>query len=586
MSRRVDPPPKQAPTTVLCQRGETAWESPRVRQPAGVCGGIRVWSGMSTSPVLPLMADGTLPPVPLLLRWLARLAEQRIRSVRLEHLPPGNGSLPDLLASAGIEVLALMHSPFKQPFHWQGWSGGRVLVADSASGSATGSVTMLHHGELPWSATTGTIDPALTSAITEARVDDVAAVRDLGPGAAWRRLLDQLDGSRSGHNETEPPAATRAPALLGVCNPLAVARRMLVALPASEDAAPVGLRDQRGARHAVQVVDGAHGRELLTSVQLGALEAVTLESFDHAVAGSHWEVSSTVIDNGRVRAELDHLGQIVRLCCDGRFVAWSGPALQATIAGLPMGGAATISVLETGPVRARIGVTRQCDGGSLQLLYTVHAHEPVLRVAATWDGPAGLRLDCPTPVHAAPLEIGGELSGWSVPQHARGDLETLRPIAGLRWARLSGSDRHGLAVSGQPTMTVSAHAGCLSLHLANCASFALCESAWPVQDLGIAAWSLSLSTPGHLTTHANPALLRLAGDGVVPWWSARPDGWRGEILLGQPHGLRGRCTLYLSAHEAVRCHLDGNATPLRRTADGDGFEVDLAAGGITTVRWR
>lgn len=541
---------------------------------------------MSTSPVLPLMVDGTLPPVPLLLRWLARLAGQQIRSLRLEHLPPGNGALPDLLESAGIEILVLAHRPCTHPFHWEGWSGGRVLVADCTTTSATDGVTMLHHGELPWSATTGTLDPALADAISEARGDDVAAIHDGGPGATWDRLLDQLDGDNSTHAGTETPAAARASAPLMVCNPLAIARRMLVTLPAPMDAAPVGLRDQRGARHPVQAVDGAHGRELLISLHLGALESVSLEPFDHAVAGCHWEVGSTVIDNGRVRAEFDHLGQVVRLCCDGRFVAWSGPALQATIAGVPVGGTASVSVLETGPVRARIGVTRTCDGGTLTLLYTVHAHEPVLRVAATWDGPAGLRLDCPTPVYAAPLEIGGELSAWNVPQHARGEHATMRPIAGLGWARLSDSDRHGLAVAGLPTMTVSAHAGCLSLHVAHRASFALGESAWPARDLGIAAWALALNTPGQRTTRANPALLRLVGDGVVPWWSARPDGWRGEILLGQPHNPGGRCTLYLSAHEAVRCHLDGKTTPLRRTADGDGFELDLAAGGITAVRWR
>lgn len=135
-------------------------------------------------------------------------------------------------------------------------------------------------------------------------------------------------------------------------------------------------------------------------------------------------------------------------------------------------------------------------------------------------------------------------------------------------------------------MTVSAIAGRLSLHIAHAAEIALTESAWPANAPGIAALALALSTPAQRATVGAAPLLRLVGEGVVPWWIRRPSGWRGELLLGQPHGQRTRCTLYVAAKEAVRRDLRGGETAVRRTADGDGFDIDLAAGELTTIRWR
>lgn len=542
---------------------------------------------MSTSPVLPLMADGTLPPVPFLLRWLARMAARNVHGVRMEGLPAGNGALPDLLTSAGIQVLMLGHHPLARPFRWEGWCGGHVLVG-SADPAA---VRDLHLGEVACAARAGDLDLRLAGALDAARLEDAKAVStgDGGLGAAWEQLLDGFAADQDAgpaRRITDPtPSATTPDVRLGAWNPLAFARRTLVSLPVPAGDMPRGLRDQRGVRHPVQVVEGARGRELLTSVQLGALEAVTFAPLDTPVSGSHWEVGDTVIDNGRVRVELDALGQVARLCCDGRFVDWSGPALQPVVDDLPLGGTVGITVLENGPIRGRIGVTRVSDRGTLRLVYTLHAHETVLRLSAAWDGRAGLRLACPTMAHAAPLEIAGELSAWHLPQHAVAGRTAMAPVAGVRWARLSQPDRAGLAMLGLQPMTVSASAGTLSLHLTTAAEVALCESAWPTEAPGIAQQTLALAVPAQAVTTAAAPLLRLVGD-AVPWWIARPAGWRGELLLGQPHAPRGRCTLYASAGEAVRVDPRGGITPLRRTPEGDGFEVELAAGEVTTVRWR
>jgi len=543
---------------------------------------------MSALPILPLMADGTLPPLPFLVRWLESLAGRGLNEVRLECLPPGNGSLPDLLAGAGIVTLRLGRNPIAAPFRWEGWSGARVLV-DATTAEET---NLLHHGELPWSAMDGTIDPAITGLIDLARLEDANAASNgvtAGHGAAWDHLLAVLDPAGNAQPPRVPPLAGHGGVVsdgrLGAWNPLALARRAVVALPAPRGTAPWGLVDQRGVRHPVQVVEGPIGRELLTSVQLGALESVSFEALFDPVPAGHWEVSRTVIDNGRVRAELDPLGQIVRLCCDGRFVDWSGPALQALVDDLPLAGATTMSVLEDGPIRGRVTVTRTGERGTLHLTYTVHAHEPELRVSATWDGAGELRLVCPTMVRAAPLNLGAELAGWQVPQHAIAGRDPMTPIAGLRWARLVEADGHGLTVLGLRPMTVSSLAGRLSLHVERTASVALCESAVPANAPGIGQLALALGTPARAAATATAPILRLVGGDVVPWWIRRPVEWRGEILLGQPHGLRARCTLLVAATEAVRCTARGT-TPLRRTPDGDGFDIELAAGDLATIRWR
>jgi hypothetical protein len=346
------------------------------------------------------------------------------------------------------------------------------------------------------------------------------------------------------------------------------------------------LVDQRGARHPVQVVEGPLGRELLTSVQLGALEAVTFEPLYDPVPAAHWEVNRTVLDNGRVRAELDPLGQVVRLCCDGRFIDWSGPALQAVVDDLPLPGTTTTTVLEDGPVRGRVAVTRSGERGTLHLTYTLHAHEAVLRVAATWDGAGELHLVCPTTVRTAPLEVGADLAGWHLQQHASVGRQAMMPLAGVRWARLCDSERRGVMVLGIRPCTVAAHAGRLAVVVERTASVALGESSPVAGASGIGQLAVGLATPARAAHAAIPPVLRLVAHDLVPWWISRPPQWQGELLLGQPHAHRGRGTLFLAAREAVRVDAQGTTHPLRPTPEGDGFDVDLAAGELAAVRWR
>ena len=86
--------------------------------------------------MLPLMSDGTLPPVAFLLHWLA---SRRAAVIQLDRLPAGNGSIPDLLSQAGVTTLQLTRNPVGRPFRWEGWNGGRVLV-DATTGQRRATV--------------------------------------------------------------------------------------------------------------------------------------------------------------------------------------------------------------------------------------------------------------------------------------------------------------------------------------------------------------------------------------------------------------------------------------------------------------
>jgi hypothetical protein len=552
---------------------------------------------MSELPVLPLLPDGTLPALPLLARWLEAQRRAATSAITIPRLPPGNGSLPDLLAGCGIARVRLGDAALPAIFRWEGCGGGRVLV--QPDGGAPDQAP-LHHGHLPVASVPGDDEGGLDALIDLARLEDASALRALtrnadpgaaggepAHGAAWDHILA---AAGAGAPPRIPPLAgriTSGGSRPGAWNPLPFARRLTVSLPLPRGTAPWGLADTRGARHPVQVVEGPLGRELLTSVRLGALEAVAFTPLFDPVAGCHWEVSRTVLDNGRVRAELDPLGQIVRLCCDGRFIDWSGPAVQPLIDGLPLGGTASTSVLEEGPVRARVVVSRVTPHGNLHLTYTLHAHEDQLRIAVGWDGEAELMLDHPTTLRAATLRLGGELCAWTLPQQANVTMPAMPLQTGVRWAVLAGGDGFGLSVSAPRTLALGAHAGRLQVRSGRSTLYALGEAAGRGANPALAGFALA--TPGRPYDGGRdlPAPWRLADARLTSCWARKPEGWDGELLLTEPLGHDGRTVLYLSAREAWRCAIDGEPlSALPPTPEGDGFEVAFSGGDAFSLRWR
>ena len=548
---------------------------------------------MASRSTIPLLHDGSLPPVALLVQWLRNIIDPETTCIHIEQMPPGNGSLPDLFAQAGIRHVSIHRPPTTRPFRWDGWAGGRVYV--HVENDITNDLP-IHHGDLPHDLPLDHVDHGVLGFIDLARLEDANAVahRDNSTGGAvWLHILHAIGADGTFESPNVPPLANHGAATnanqLGAWNPLPFARHAVVSLPIPSGTPPWGLCDARGARHPVQIVEGPIGRELLTTIKLDALAATVFEPLFDPVPSCHWEVTRTVIDNGRVRAELDPLGQIVRLCTDGRFVDWSGPALQPLLNGLPFSGQVTTTVLEEGPVRARIAVNRVGPRGQLHVMYTLHAHDDILRVAVSWNGESEIVLDFPTTNRSAPLEVAGDLASWLVKQRHDVRIPDRPLIPGVRWARLHDDNHAGLAIIGSRPLTMSALSGHITVHVSRTANFALVENARSVNAIPLSCLSLSLATPHRAAaTGVLPGLFRLEGGQTVPWWVRRPDGWCGEILLGQQAHARSRTVLYLSdCTEVQRCDLRGTVVQkLTPTPDGDGYEIDLLGGGLTLIRWR
>ena len=364
------------------------------------------------------------------------------------------------------------------------------------------------------------------------------------------------------------------------------------ALPLPRGTPPWAVEDHRGARHPVQVVEGPLGRELLTELSLEALACSRLAPIMDPVAGAHWEVSRTVLDNGRVRAEFDPLGQLVRLCCDSRFCAISGPALHPLLDGLPLAANATTTVLEEGPVRGRVAVSRVGLQGALHLIYTLHAHEEVLRISASWDGDDELVLDHPTTHRGARLQLGAEPASWSRAQAADALSPGGEVQRGVRWAALGEEAGQFLALAAPRPLALSAQAGHLRVHLERAVSYALATGDHGFSGRGLARTALALAVPGRSYTGERdlPGAFRLGGpENLVTWWASRPPGWGGELLLAESEGRRTRATLFVAPALREAWRVDaGGATldPLPATPEGDGFEIDAGAHEILIVRWR
>lgn len=541
-------------------------------------------------PELPLMPDGSLPPAMLLLRWLARHGRETLSAA---SLPPGNHVLPDLLRLGGVAELELADAP-RPCLRWEGAGGARLLVR--RPGDATPAEdAALHCGALPALAGFAGWDPgALMSLYELARLEDASAAVGAGEGAAWDGLLA---AGRWATEASRPPVAAltgRGGEGLGAWNPLALARPCLVALQPNGARAPWSLGDDAGARHPVQPTEGAMGPVWLVQVPLGPLGGTTLTPHDDPAAGSHWEVSERVIDNGRVRVELDPLGQIARLCWDGVFADLSGPACAPAVDGMPLPGPAEVGVLEDGPVRARVGVRREGPEGRLDLVYTLHAHEDHVRVAATWSGARECWIDHATAQRAADLLLAIEGARWRVSQAASALEPPMEPTPGIRWASLADTAGKGIAIAAGRPLCAHAHAGHLRVLAAPSAAWAIAAPRRPAGALALGQLAEHLAVPGRSLPAGVtvPRPFRLAELGsLVPLWAGRPAGWDGELLLAEQAGARTRAWLLPQAPppRGAECwKVDARGArlaPCPPSPEGDGWLIDAAPGEVALVRW-
>lgn len=355
----------------------------------------------------------------------------------------------------------------------------------------------------------------------------------------------------------------------GAWNPLALARTALVVLP-PDGPPPPALHSVDGARHPLQVA--AEG--WLVQLALPALAGTVLVP-TASVPGARWEVSATVLDNGRVRAEFDPLGRLVRLCWDGVFADLAGAACVPLVDGREPAEAATVQVEEAGPVRARLRVRR----GGLDLAYSLLALDDHLLVEAAWQGPGDCRL-------AHPVGGGEALCA--------GDGPLRPPAAGpqaVRRALLADAGGRGLALVAGMSQTVSCDAGALLVAVAQRAAYALAaprRGTWAM-SLGQLAEHLALPLQPGTAPGRPPVRLTEAG-ALAPLWAGRMDGWDGELLLAEQAGARQRAWLMAESAGRGECwSCGGDGTPLARcpaSPEGGGWRLDLGPGEIQRVRWR
>ena len=535
----------------------------------------------STPPALPRLPSGILPPAIAVVRWMEAL---RPATVRLEDLPSLNGSLPDLLRLGGVEAVEIPTLP-EPGFRWEGVGGGRV---DAQEPGAEADPDLFHHGELPAEEPRWADDQGALALLDLARLEDATSCLGVGSGAAWDQVLTALG---AGVPPRVPPMLRQARGdFLGAWNPLPIERDLVVSLGGIGK--PWGVRDHEGRTYPAQVVEGPTGEEVLTTLRLGAFQCVTLEALEDPVADAAWEVEPTVLDNGVVRAELDALGQVSRLCWDGVFAELTGPAVTPRIDGRILGGTAVVTVLEAGPVRARVSVRRTAAEGTLLITYTLHAHEDCLRVTASWTGEGDLALAHPTAHRGSRLIAAGELSRVAINQARSVVQPPMTPLAGVRWAALGDAAGRGLAVvAGRPLM-IEAEGGELRILGSGGVTYALAAARRRPGALNLGTLAQTLTLPGRRYTGGEPLappFRLLESGGLVPLHARKPADWSGELLLVDQSGARGKAFLRPQGPVTEAWRVNAAGEPLSRLSlakEKDGIELDHGPHDLLLVRWK
>lgn len=522
-----------------------------------------------------------MPPLPLLVRWL----EHHSDLPPLHELPAGNGSLPDVLALAGIDRITLDEDlDLPAPSTWTGMGGASVVLSDAPEARP-------HRGALPRRITPHPEDHsgASWSLLDLARLEDATAVAVRGDGAAWEHII----GGVANGNLPRPPltaiAGTAGDTAHHAWNPLPFARTCTVALAKTGRTAPWGFIDESGRTYPVQVIQGATGSQLLTLVPLGALESRSLATHDEPVAGAHWEITDRVLDNGIMRAEFSTAGTVQRLLLHQSFIDLAGPWMEPWFEGEALSGEVDIRVIESGPVRARVVVTHESRRGVLRTTYTCIANDDALQVTATWTGDVGrLWLRHPTSRHIEPLQAANDSAPWSTPQSHHVAFPGANEQYGVRWARL-GSDACAPAFAAARPLSMRCEDGVIDILVEGPTSYCVAPASATRGGLDLGRRSIHLGLPARATAGpANPPLLRWAeAEELIPTWIRRPSGWLGELLLCEQSGRDRKALLMVEAEECLWADVHGTPRDsVAPTREGDGFQIHLPAHGIGILRWR
>jgi hypothetical protein len=463
-------------------------------------------------------------------------------------MPPYTAAVPDMLRLAGISAISVPGAP---ACRWIGQGGGEVAL------NGPGVDGRVHRGHLAFAR--GISAPAdHIEDDWDARLDDAETLLNVKP-----------DENGDFHTLNVLPWRRRACAHL---RPLS---------PDRPDDDPI------------------------ISVELEAGAVTCLDPQQAGAPGARWEVSATVLDQGRVRAEFDAAGRVARLCWNNVFAQPLAP-WPSGIAGpmdrrdllMDAGAAASEATcnLQDPPWSASVVFGRQIGDGRLSISYGLGAHDDALEIFAAWQGSGPLTLRHPTLHCGAQLECGDERSRWTVPQAASALGEPVR-VHGLRHAALAAGDGRGLCLVFSRPTTVVAWDGDLRIEIqpGDSIRYALIAAQRPPEALTRLQSAVGFRYHHHpitgtLASPVRPVRPVLPAGVEALWWCGVP-AWDGEILLVEQSLATARAYLFVPAGKrpgrASRVDARGNVlAEVEPTREGDGWVVDLDPGMIALVRWR
>lgn len=541
----------------------------------------------------PLDTDGSMLPAPLMLRHLA--AHAREEGLVIDRLPPGNGVIPALCRLAGVKVIRLKQKHLPSSFEW-GLGRGKVQVGDPNSESGIG---RRHQGHLPVEVYQGhrdTWSAALNRMVDLVRLTDAAAVLTGGSDSTeqWEAILAALAQVKVA---APSPLAGQDPDYVEGCmrvwNPLPFSRRATVLLPTDGGRPPWAVEDDLGRVHPLQVVEGPLRQQWLVELNLDALECRDLIPHEDPLVLCRWEATPKVLDNGRVRTEFDASGNIKLLCFEGRFIDLDGPLAQPLVNGHPLVGDTSIELVEAGPVRSRILAITDSPAGICRRTYTLYAQAAHLDIQVQFQGAVGRNFSLLHPLHErlGQLECAGDLLPWTVPVEPSVVQEISSRVSGLRWARVgeAGMQRSLGFIALRP-FDVAVGENRVEILAEGQVSYSLIDGGnRPRADLARAAWSLAVPARYAAVAEPGPAPFRLVdAEHVLPLWIDHPTGWKARVLLLELEGHSCKPLIFIpKAQECALVSMDGQIlAQLRKTKEGDAFELPLEGSDLVLIAWR
>jgi len=302
-------------------------------------------------------------------------------------------------------------------------------------------------------------------------------------GLVYEQMNPELDAIASEHRVAATAELTGKADGHLVFNPLPVPRSVVVELPAARS-----WRDADGAALPVQSVGEGRRKRSLVAVDLPALGSRRLLPGNVAAVVEGMHATPRRLDNGRVAADFDAAGRLVRLSVDGAPLALSGPARFVLYHDRPAnfdawdidhyvlkGGVAVaepleLTVVESGPVRAVLRGSAAIGAASRMTVdWILEAGSRFLKVEAAVDWREDhqlLKFHVPTAYRGRCARFGAPFGSIERPQlpGIQSD-EAMWEVPGSRWAAVSDDDGGGLALCSEAKYGFSCRDGDLGLSL-------------------------------------------------------------------------------------------------------------------------